>query len=197
MARDNRLPAAGGRPSPDPQRSGPHHPPPAQTLVRLGRLAGAHGLRGALRLRLDSADCDWIRTVRRVFVENAGASCEYRVLGCSPLARDMMRLVLESVDDAKRADALKGAVVMVDEAEMPPAGDNQFYYYQAVGCEVALADGQVIGRIEEVFFNGANDVWLVRQGGREILIPVIADVVRAMDFAARRVTVEAIPGLLD
>jgi 16S rRNA processing protein RimM len=197
MAPENRLLAPGGHPSPDPQRPDPDRPACARTLVRLGRLTGAHGLRGALRFRLDSTDCDWIKTLRRVFVESAEATREYRVLGCSPLGRNMMRLMLEGVDDASRADALKGAVVMAAEEEMPPPGDNEFYYYQAVGCEVALADGQVIGKIEEVFFNGANDVWLVRQDGREILIPVIADVVRAMDFAARRVTIEALPGLLD
>jgi 16S rRNA processing protein RimM len=197
MAPEKRLLDSGDRPGPERHRSEPRPPASTPTLVRIGRLAGAHGLHGALRLRLDSADCDWIRTVRRVFVGDASRAREYPVLGCSPLGRDVMRLTLEGVGDAREADALKGAVVTVAETEIPAAGENRFYYYQAVGCEVALADGQIIGTIKEIFFNGANDVWLVRRDGREILIPVIADVVRAMDFAARRVTVDPVPGLLD
>ena len=41
------------------------------------------------------------------------------------------------------------------------------------------------------------DIWVVRDSKREVLVPVIEDVVKAMDFAARRVTIEPIPGLLD
>ena len=60
-----------------------------------------------------------------------------------------------------------------------------------------LTDGSRLGAIEEIFSNGANDVWVVRDGEREFLIPVIEDVVKSIDFAARRVTIEPIPGLLD
>jgi ribosomal 30S subunit maturation factor RimM len=38
---------------------------------------------------------------------------------------------------------------------------------------------------------------IVREGSTEVLIPVIADVIRHLDFAARQITIEAIPGLLD
>ena len=60
-----------------------------------------------------------------------------------------------------------------------------------------LTDGSRLGTIEEIFSNGAHDVWVVRDGEREFLIPVIEDVVKGMDFTTRRVTIEPIPGLLD
>jgi len=44
---------------------------------------------------------------------------------------------------------------------------------------------------------GANDVWVVRTADREHLIPVVAEVVRAIDRAGRRVVIEPPPGLLD
>ena len=51
--------------------------------------------------------------------------------------------------------------------------------------------------MRETFSTGLNDVWVVEAGEREWLIPVIADVVRAIDRAARRIVIEPIPGLLD
>ena len=60
-----------------------------------------------------------------------------------------------------------------------------------------LTDGCRIGTIEEIFSNGAHDVWVVRDAEREVLVPVIEDVVKAMDLGGRRVTIEPIPGLLD
>ena len=81
--------------------------------------------------------------------------------------------------------------------EKDPSGDGEFYYFQLAGAEVMLTDGRRLGTIEDIMSTGAHDVWVVRDGEREVLVPVISDVVKAMDLAARRVTIEAVPGLLD
>ena len=109
----------------------------------------------------------------------------------------MARLMLEGVQSLEQAEALKGAIVMAAEEDLPPPGENQFYYREAVGCEAVLTDGRVIGKIEEVFYTGANDVFVVRGEGKEILVPVIAQVVKQTDFANKRIIIESVPGLLD
>jgi 16S rRNA processing protein RimM len=166
-------------------------------MLRVGRITGAHGLKGALRFRPDNPDSDTLEQVTRVFLETAGAAREFRVAGLSPLNATTRRLTLEGVADANTAESLKGAVVMLAAEDVPRARPGEFYYYEAIGCEVFLIDGSRLGTIEEVFFSGAHDIWVVRDGEREVLVPVIEDVVKAMDLAARRVVIEAIPGLLD
>jgi len=104
---------------------------------------------------------------------------------------------LEGIDTIEHAQALRGAVLYVAVDDLPPASDKEFYYFQVVGLPVETTDGRLLGNIEEVFFNGANDVWVVRNGGRgELLIPVIEDVVRRIDVEGGRVIIQAIPGLL-
>ena len=51
--------------------------------------------------------------------------------------------------------------------------------------------------IQEVIATGANDVWVVRDGDLEVLVPVIDNVVKSIDLGARRMVIEAVPGLLD
>jgi 16S rRNA processing protein RimM len=65
-----------------------------------------------------------------------------------------------------------------------------------VGLRVETTEGRPLGTIDEIFFNGANDVWVVKGGSGEVLIPVIEDVVRKIDLEGGRVIIEAIPGLL-
>lgn len=166
-------------------------------MLRVGRITGAHGLKGALRFRPDNPDSTAIEHIKQVTLDVGGAAREYRVTGVTPLGAGTRRLTLESVADANAADALRGAIVMVANEDLPPAKPGEFYYYEAIGCAVFLLDGRTIGKIEEVFSNGAHDVWVVRDGEREVLVPVIENVVKAMDFAARRVTIEPVPGLLD
>jgi 16S rRNA processing protein RimM len=86
---------------------------------------------------------------------------------------------------------------MVSRAALPPTIGREFYYFQALGCEVITSAGRWVGTIEEIFSTGANDVWVVRDRSAEHLLPVIEDVVKTIDWVGRRVIIEAVPGLLD
>lgn len=166
------------------------------TLIRLGRVVGVHGLRGAVRFRPDDPRSGSIAILSRLFIEKEGKVSAYRIAGSSPLGHGTMRLILEGVDDVSAAEELKGATVMAAEDDLPPLEQHEFYYSQAIGCDVLLPDGTSIGKVEEVFSTGANDVFVVR-GEREVLVPVIADVVKSIDLDAHRIMIEPVPGLLD
>ena len=166
-------------------------------MLRVGRIAGAHGLKGALRFRPDNPDSDTLEEVKRLFLERDGSSREYRLTGMAPLNPTTRRITLEGVADVDTAESLKGAIVMLATEDVPAAKPGEFYYYEAIGCDVFLTDGSRLGKIEEIFSNGAHDIWIVRDAEREVLVPVIEDVVKAMDLASKRVTIDPIPGLLD
>jgi len=172
----------------------PHRTP---GLIRLGKIAGAHGLGGALRFRADDRDSTALTTLRDVYLQSGDAPRRYRIVSAAPLRPGTFRIVLDGVSDISAAEALRGATLMVAESDLAPPRPGEFYYFQVLGMEVRLAGGDVLGTIEDVFFTGANDVWVVRNGQSEVLIPVIEDVVKAIDFQARRVTIEPLPGLLD
>ncbi len=171
--------------------------PAVSELVRIGCVSGAHGLRGALRVRMDNPNSDILQRVQRLTLARDAVNMQYGVVGVQPAGHGAVKLVLEGLSAVDRAEALRGAIVMVAAEELPPTGLGEFYYFQAVGCEVVTTAGLRVGVIEEVFSTGANEVWVVRDRSVERLVPVIEDVVKEMDWAARRVTIAAVPGLLD
>lgn len=166
-------------------------------LVRIGKIAGIHGLKGAMRFRPDDPDSTILLSLARVYLGEAGAARDYRLLSASRLGRSHLRVVLDGIEDARAAQALKGATLFAAPSDLPVPKPGEFYYFQVLGMEVRFADGRVLGRIEEVFFTGANDVWVVRGGETEVLIPVIEDVVKAIGLDAGFATIEPIPGLLE
>ena len=166
--------------------------------LRVGRISGAHGLHGAIRFRLDNSESDTLEHVRRVFLESEdGAVREYQLAGAQRLNRTMIRVVLEGLDDPDDADALRGSTLAVALNDLPAKAPGQFYFYEAIGCTVTTIDGRRLGVIEEVFATGANDVWVVRDGVAEVLVPVIENVVKSIDLNGRLMLIEAVPGLLD
>lgn len=99
---------------------------------------------------------------------------------------------------ANAAETLRGADIEIDEHDLPPLPDGEYYVHDLLGMQVVTTAGEIVGELEEVLRTGANDVYLVRRAdGRQALIPAIPDVVQRVDLAARRMEIEAIPGLLE
>jgi 16S rRNA processing protein RimM len=150
-----------------------------------------------MRYRPDNPDSATLAKGSRVVLEVGGNHQEHTIRSIAPGGRGTLRLELAGIDEVAAAEALSGATVLIDEAELPAAKPGEFYYYEVIGCEVFLDDGGRLGVIEEVFSSGANDVWVVRDDDREVLVPVISDVVKSIDLAGRRMTITAVPGLLE
>jgi len=166
-------------------------------LVAFGRIAGVHGLQGALRVRADNPESANLDLIKRLFVERDGALVEHRIQSFARAGGGLLKVHLEGIDTIDKAQNMRGKDLYMASEDLPAPSANEFYYFQVTGLRVDTTDGRSLGRIEEIFFNGANDVWVVKDGPREILIPVIDDVVRRIDLEAGVAIVEAIPGLLE
>ena len=180
-----------------PPAKGDKRNPPVPELIRVGYVSGSHGLGGALRIRLDNPDSALLRQVQRITLARDGDTAEYRVSSAQPAAHRAFKVTLDGVGSVDHATALRGAIVMVAAAALPPTAPGEFYYFEAVGCEIVTTKGMPLGIIQDVFSNGANEVWVVRDRSAERLVPVIENIVKEIDLVARRVTIEAVPGLLD
>jgi 16S rRNA processing protein RimM len=115
-------------------------------------------------------------------------------------ARRHGRLVLlgfENVATIEEATAFVGTVLAIPEADLPAVRPGEYYAYQLEGLEVVTRAGGRLGTVDHLFPTGSNEVLVVRDGAREHLIPVIADVVRQVDLPRRRIVIEPIEGLLD
>jgi 16S rRNA processing protein RimM len=100
--------------------------------------------------------------------------------------------------DANAATTLRDALIEIDEAALPTLPEGEYYLHDLVGLEVVTSAGEAVGTLVEVLTTGANDVYVVRRPGKpDALIPAIPDVIRDVDLEARRMTIEAMPGLLD
>ncbi len=81
---------------------------------------------------------------------------------------------------------------------LPPLKQGEYLYQDIIGCAVYKEDGERLGEITGIMETGANDVWVITADGhRELLIPVIHDVVRQIDVPGRKITIHVLEGLFD
>lgn len=174
---------------------------PARTQLRVGRLARAHGLKGAIKVELFTDDPG------RRFVPGArfalqvptsskwhGKSIELvelRVYNGSPVA------FFAGVTDRTEAESLVKAVLWVeqDPTELPSEPDA-WYVHQLAGLEV-WRDGARIGRVVRVDPLPAQDMLIVDVGGTEVMVPFVKAIVPEVDLRAGRIVVTPPAGLFE
>jgi 16S rRNA processing protein RimM len=100
------------------------------------------------------------------------------------------------VRDRDEAGALARALLVVPESSSPRLPEGSWWDHQIEGCALETDTGRPLGVVREVIHTAANDVWsAVDDAGAETLIPVLKDVVVAVDVDARQIVVHEIPGL--
>jgi 16S rRNA processing protein RimM len=103
----------------------------------------------------------------------------------------------EDVRDRNAAEVLRGRTLLISPEEARPLEAGEFFLHDLVGLEVRTTEGELVGRVVEVYESGAGHMLEVDDGTHGRLIPFNERIVREVDVQAGRIVIEAIPGLLD
>ena len=145
--------------------------------IALAAVAGAHGVRGEVRLKLFTDDVAGLATRRAVYV----GGVERRLLsvregGKGPVAR------IEGVANRGAAEALRGSLLEIDRATLPVLEDGEYYYIDLIGLAAVDREGKSLGMVTAVENYGAGDLLEIElTGGRKSLIPFRDDIADLVD----------------
>lgn len=155
-----------------------------QRFVTLGRISGVHGIQGWVKVHSDTSPRENIVAYSPWYLQGAGGVERYRVNSGRRQGKGVVAK-LERVNDRDAAEGLVGMTIRVARAQLPETTvPGEYYWADLVGLRVETVDGVELGRIEQLFETGANDVMVV-QGDRERLVPYVwQQVVREVDLAA-------------
>ena len=156
---------------------------------------GAHGVRGAIRLRFYAPDERDIAPGSPLRLRLANGESRSVTLNWIRPHKQGYLASVQGVDDRNGAEGLKGAEVIVERDELPELEDGTYYWADLMGIEVVTADGRRLGRIASIFATGSNDVYVVRGSETETLVPALASVVRAVDLKRGIMRVDLPEGL--
>jgi 16S rRNA processing protein RimM len=173
--------------------------PQAQvSYIAVGQIVGPHGIRGEVKVEPMTDFPERFKKGAKVFLGQAvdsGEAVPTEIAAARPHQARWL-VLFANVKDRNAAEALRGQYVLIPEAELMPLGDHENYAHDLIGLEVVTADGSALGRLVEILFTQANDVYVVRGPQGETLIPATREVVLNVDLASQRMTVALPEGLL-
>ncbi|MEO1003264.1 MAG: ribosome maturation factor RimM [Cyanobacteria bacterium J06638_7] len=174
-------------------------PPPGSELMVVGRLVGAQGLRGELRvLPLSDFHERFTRAGRRWLRRPGGAVRSVALRGGRLLpGKELFVVRLQGIDSREAAEALVGEELLVPSSDRPRLGKGEFHLLDLVGLEVRLLEsGAVLGTVTNLLHAG-NDLLEVSTGERRLLIPFVRPIVPEVHLEQGWIGITPPPGLLE
>jgi len=165
--------------------------------VPIGKISRTHGLKGELKFRLMSTDQDTLLSVKHLKVQGSQEKETELVLESLRGSPSSLIIKFKGIDSIDAAEALAGQSLFALESEFPELPEDEYYRFQIEGLAAYDLDGRYYGRVEDIIETGSNDVYVVRDGNREILIPMIDWVVKSIDINEKKLIFENVEGLIE
>ncbi|HMA86818.1 MAG TPA: ribosome maturation factor RimM [Desulfosalsimonadaceae bacterium] len=163
--------------------------------LHIGKVVGVHGIKGYLKVLPFAENSAPFTPGRRVYVKTGQSGKQALTVRECRLHRNLLRVAFEAIETREAAESLVGAELFINRSELPELEDDTWYWYDLIGLAV-YADDTYIGRVDNIFATGANDVLVVKNEDEiERLIPVIASIVRQIDLDNKTIRVELPNGL--
>lgn len=184
-------------------------------LIEVGRIVAAHGVRGWLKVQPYSSDAQallrssvwWLKAPDSKLDPGASSSTRAVVVRTSRLHGGRFVIAqFEGVSDRDAAEDLRACTVWASRSAFPETDEDEYYWVDLIGCDFYGRSGDApsfIGRVDEIFDNGAHAVLRVARGvidgqgefrpmlddrGRPVhaLVPFVRAHVHDVDLKARR-----------
>ncbi|MBE6842267.1 MAG: 16S rRNA processing protein RimM [Oscillospiraceae bacterium] len=164
-------------------------------FLEVGKIVTVHALKGEVKIAPWCDSPDFICEFDYLYLDKKGektVDVEH-----SRVFKNMVIAKFEGYDTVEQAQTLRDKVLYIsrDDVELE---EGTYFIKDLIGLKVVDKDsGKEYGVIKDVFQTGANDVYTIKNGDKEYLIPAIADVVQDTDIEAGIMTITPLKGLFD
>lgn len=134
------------------------------------------------------------RKAGKFFTNPSDSTQIFRVKECTPF-REHYRISFEGHERVESITAFAGAEVMIDEDERVDPGDENFFYYDLIGLDF-YDKGKLLGKVEAIVDYGSGDLFRIRSGKSELLIPFVRDFIKEIDISGGRINADLIEGFI-
>ena len=163
--------------------------------IEIGQIVNTNGLKGVVKVNPFTDDISKFEDLKFVYIQLKNELKKVKIEQVR-YNKNQVLLKLEGIDSIEEAEKYRNFYLKTEKESQEDLGEDTYYIVDLIGLDVYSDKNEYLGKIEDVFPTGSNDVYVVKDNlGKQILIPAIADVVKKVDLENKKMTINLIPGL--
>ena len=168
-----------------------------ENLLLVGKVIRPHGLGGLLRIRSYARSEESFLNAGNVYLKSDEQGLiEYSVLAAKP-HKKIILMDLKGLTSSEDAEKYRDADIYINKNSLKREREDEYYWFELIGLKVYLNRGRYIGVLEDIISTPGNDIFVVREGREEFLIPAVHEIIEEIDLKNLTMTISEIEGLLN
>ena len=164
--------------------------------IEIGQIVNTNGLKGVVKVNPFTDDISKFEDLKYVYIQLKNELKKVKIEQVR-YNKNQVLLKLEGIDSIEKAEKYRNFYLKTEKESQEDLGEDTYYIVDLIGLDVYSDKNEYLGKIEDVFPTGSNDVYVVKDNlGKQILIPAIADVVKEVDLKNKKMIINLIPGLI-
>ena len=157
----------------------------------IGKIVNTFGIKGEVKVLPYTENIEQFKKIKKIYISNKEVK-----LQSVKYHKNTVILKLEGIDDMTSAENLRGSIIEIERSKEKLPKDT-YYIADLIGLDVYTDEGNLLGKLEDIYNTGANDIYTVRtEDDKQILLPSIKEVIKEIDIENKKIIVHILKGLI-
>ncbi len=163
--------------------------------ISIGQIIGIYGIKGELKIYPLTDNIKRFDDLDVVFIEKENGINKFRVDSIKYF-KNLVAVKLEGIDSIESAKALKDKYIKVNRKDAVKLPCDSYFICDLIGAKVFTIENLYLGKVKDIIRTGSNDVYIVKNGDKEVLIPALKSIFKEINLEKSRLVVELPEGLM-
>ena len=166
-----------------------------QEYLEIGQIVNTYGIKGFVKVVPFTDDNKRFEDLKTVYIEYKGNLVQMTIEEVS-YSKNLVLLKFKEAPDINMVEKYKNCYLKIDRKDAVELPEDTYFIVDLLGLEVYTEEGRKLGKVDDIFKTGSNDVYVVKnEEGKQLLLPAIADVIKTIDLQSKKIIVNLIKGL--
>lgn len=167
-----------------------------EEYFEIGQIVNTSGLKGVIKVKPFTDDITKFNNLKTIYISIKKELKEFKIEQVR-FSKNMVFLKLEGIDTIEEAENYRNLYLKVKRDKDEKLEEGSYYIVDIIGCKVLTDEQKELGKVDDVFSTGSNDVYVVKdEVGKQILLPAIKEVIKKIDIENKTITVHLLEGLV-
>ncbi len=167
-----------------------------QKNLEIGQIVNTFGIKGFVKVNPFVDDILRFNDLKKVYIKRNNV-LEEKEIEEVKYHKNMVLLKFKGIDKVEDADRLKNSYLEVDRDNAIELQEGEYFIADLLGLDVVTEEGEKLGKLEDIFNTGSNDIYVVKtEEGKQLLLPAITEVIKEINLNESKIVVHLLEGLV-